>query len=342
VVRAGRSIPWLLLLLGLGGGAGASSADEWLFVPEGNRLHRVELSSLDDGPLRQQVLIPSAKDDPAGGRDINGMLCPLPDGSGRFIASEDTGQPEKPGGWGLFSPEGEQLGKLVVPTHSVQPEPHGCAFGPRGRLFASEVGDPGLLSANGLLVLAFPPFDRFDPSPGRACILADDLGTAGGMAVDRRGRVYVAASGRGAIFRFSPPFPERAEECGAVVPERETFARALSTFSGLAISPRGTLYAASVFTGEIDEYDLDGTRLRSVLDSPNWMPPHPHGTPQGLAVAADGTLYYADLDLAWDGWSIGPGPDGKVWRIRFDEAGDPLPPEKILDGLAFPDGLGIW
>ncbi len=173
------------------------------------------------------------------------------------------------------------------------------------------------------------------------------------MAVDGQGRVYLASASRGAIRRFSPPFPtgpDAAGGCGATDAlgspladevHEETLVRALATFSGLAMSPRGTLYAASVLTGTIDEYDLDGHQLRRVMASPHWLPPHPFGTPQGLAIDSRGSLYYADLDLVRSGWGIAPGPNGKVWRIRFDAAGEPLTPEVILEGLAFPDGLGV-
>ncbi len=333
-------------------------------MAEGNRLHRLDLNSVDAPPLRREVLIPSSKDGPASGRDINGMICPLQDGSGRFVAGEDTGQPATRPGWALLAPDGRQRGKLAPSAFAAQSEPYGCGFDAAGRLFTSEVGDPGFLRANGQLLLWFPPYTGFPGPPGaypatgavseNFCKLATDIGTAGGVAVDGQGRVYVASAGRGAIRRFSPPFPtgpDAAGGCGgrdalgsplADAVREETLVRALATFSGLAISPRGTLYAASVLTGRIEEYDLDGRHLRSVMTSPRWLPPHPFGTPQGLAVDSRGTLYYADLDLVRTGWlGIEPGPNGKVWRIRFDAAGEPGTPEVVLDRLAFPDGLGV-
>ena len=103
----------------------------------------------------------------------------------------------------------------------------------------------------------------------------------------------------------------------------------------------GNLYAASVATGRIVEYDLDGRRVRTMLEPAELFPPFATGTPQGLAVASDGTLYYADLDLVWRWNGVDPGPNGKVWRIRFDEGGEPMAPEIVLENLAFPDGLGV-
>jgi hypothetical protein len=78
-----------------------------------------------------------------------------------------------------------------------------------------------------------------------------------------------------------------------------------------------------------------------LLEPESWLPPHATGTPQGLAVDAQGTLYYADLDLGWKGFSPGPGPNGKVWRIRFERDGTPRAPEIVLEGLAFPDGVAV-
>lgn len=343
--------------------AATAARAELLYVSEGNRLHRLDIESIDRPPLRRAVLIPSAADDPGEGLDINGMICPVPGGGGRFIAGEDTGQPAIPGGWALLSAEGRRLGKLTASAFSDLTEPYGCAFDAAGRLFTTEIGDPGFLPGNGQLILWFPPFDVFPGAPGTfpspalgdsSCKLATDIGTAGGVAVDAAGRVYVASANRGTIHRFLPPFPtgpDAARGCGArdelgspraAAVSREVFARALATFSGLALSGRGTLYAASVLTGEIFEYDLSGRRLRAVLASERWLPPHRYGTPQGLAVDSAGTLYYADLDLVREGGlEIGPGPDGRVWRIRFDARGEPFPPERLLDGLAFPDGLGV-
>jgi len=337
-------------------------AGEWLYAPEGNRLRRIDLASVDAGPVRQEIAIERAALDAARGRDINGMVCPLPDGSGRFVAGEDTGQPHPPAGWGVFAPDGSQVGRLVTSSAARKPDPYGCAFDPQGRLFTTEIGDAGFApGSDGQLILWFPPYDRF-PDPGdvdalspNACKIATDIGTATGVAVDREGRVYVASSSGFRIHRFLPPFPGSVEECsardGTGAPmaadvRRETFAWArpfdgLVTYSGLAVAPNGHLYAASVATGRIGEFDADGRFVRLVLDAQRWLPPLPTGTPQGLAVGPDGTLYYADLGLVWSGGSLRPGPEGKVWRIRFDAAGRPQPPELVLGGLEYPDGLGV-
>ena len=113
------------------------------------------------------------------------------------------------------------------------------------------------------------------------------------------------------------------------------------TFSGVAIAPNGNIYASSVFTGRIAEFDLDGNLVRQILAPTAGVPPIPTGHPQDLTVGADGTIYYADLDLKGTLPNVGPGPNGKVWRIRFDANGQPRAPEIVRQGLAFPDGVAV-
>ena len=345
---------------------------ELLYVSEGNNLRRIDLATVDEAEPRSEIFIQHASRDEGGSasrtdhprrRDVNGMICALPDGSGGFVAGEDTGQPSPPPGWGVFSADGVQRGKLTATYFVEQGEPYGCAFDAAGVLFTGELGNVGFGTPRGQLIRWFPPYDRFPGPPGaypaadaasdHFCKIAIDIGNAGGVVVDHAGRVYVASAGRGAILRFSPPFPtgpDAAGGCGERDPsgaplasavQREVFYRGARTFSGLAMSPGGNLYAASVFTGEILEIALDGSLVRKVLDPDGLVPPFETGNPMGLAVDGRGDLYYADLDLTWDFPSIAPGPDGKVRRIRFGGGGEPLPPQTILRGLAFPDGLGV-
>ncbi|MCP3986168.1 MAG: hypothetical protein GY723_17445 [bacterium] len=337
-----------------------TTSAEQLLITEGNRLLRLDLENLTRKP---DVVVENASLGGATGRDMNGMICLLPGASGRFLAGEDTGQPDTRPGWGVFDALGRQVAKLAGTYQVSQAEPHGCAFDREGRLFTSSVGNQGFGSGKGQLFLWFPPYEGHPgppeayPATGAAsdgfCKLATDIAAAGGIAIDEAGRIYVASAGSGVIERFAPPFPtspEQAGGCGSRGPtgspfatriQRETFASGWYTFSGLAFAPNGHLFASSVFTGEIVEYDASGELLRTVLDPDDWFPPFSTGTPMGLALGADGTLYYADLDLTWDFPSIGPGPDGKVWRLRFDDAGEPLPPEILLRGLAFPDGVAV-
>ena len=360
----GVLFPALAILASSGPAAGGG---EWLYASEGNRLRRFAIDSIEGRPLVEDVLVERASLDPEAGRDINGMLCRVPNGDGRFVAGEDTGQPSPPPGWGVFAADGTQIGKLTATYRVEGAEPFGCAFDRDGRLFTTEVGNQGFGAAKGQLILWFPPYDHFPGPPGaypdtdaaspNFCKLATDIGTAGGIAIDANGRVYVASASRLAVFRFSPPFPtspDGAGGCGSKDPlgspradrvQRETFVRSqplqgLFTYSGLAFAPNGNLYVASVLTGRIGEFDREGDLVRLVLEPPEWLPPFSTGAPQGLAVDARGTLYYADLDLVWNGLDVGPGSNGKVWRIAFDGDGKPQPPEIVREHLAFPDGLG--
>jgi len=346
---------------------------ELLYLTEGNNLRRIDIGSLDGPTPRQDLLIehaspgdrPGAKSDFADPmrRDVNGMVCARPDVPGGFVAGEDTGQNATLPGWGVFDADGRQVGKLTATYFVEQGEPVGCAFAENGTLFTSELGNVGFGRPVGQLILWFPPFERFPGPPGaypetgasseHFCKLATDIGNAGSLAIDAAGRVYVASAGRAAIYRFSPPFPTgpdatggcgRRDASGAPLADRvqrEVFYRGWQTFTGLAFAPNGNLYASSVFTGEILEIAPDGKFVRMLLAPDGLVPPYPTGNPMGLAVDRAGHLYYADIDLVWDGLSIGPGPDGKVRRIRFAEDGTAQPPETLIDGLRFPDGLGI-
>jgi outer membrane protein assembly factor BamB len=339
---------------------------ELLYVSEGNRLRRLDVDTIGTGALVEDVLVESAGRDPETGRDINGEICSRPDGAGGFVAGEDTGQPSPPAGWGVFDADGTQVGKLTATYQTAGPEPFGCAFAPDGTLFTTDVGSQGFGTANGQLVQWFPPYDAFPGPPGAYpgtddvstsfCKLATDLGTAGAVAVDDRNRVYVAESSGLRVVRFSPPFPtgpDAAGGCGgtdstgapvADAVQREVLITAsdgMLTFSGLAFAPNGNLYAASVLTGGIAEYDLDGNLVRFLVEPSGTTLPTPTGNPQGIAVSADGTVYYADLDLVGTLPDVRPGPNGKVRRIRFDEAGDPRPPQIVRQALAFPDGVAV-
>jgi cysteine-rich repeat protein len=367
----------LLLLSGLFTGSGISGralaagpndSGLLLYSTEGNRLRRYDVDTIG-GSLVEDILVQNHNDDPVNGRDSNGTICALPDGSGRYVLGEDTGQTAIPPGWGIFSADGVQEGKLS-PTFQVtsdNPEPHGCAFDKQARLFTTDVGSEAVGSSTGQLILWFPPYNVFPGAPGtypngassvgNYCKIAVDIGAAGQVAIDKQGRIYVASSGSLSVLRFSPPFPtgpNAAGGCGAVdsagAPmassvHREVFLPpdGLSTYSAIAIAPNGNLYIGTNLTGTINEFRPDGSLVRKILDpGPFVSLPIATGNPQGMAVGPDGTIYYADLDLQGTLPNVGPGPNGKVWRITFDGANNPNPPQIVRQHLAYPDGVALF
>jgi hypothetical protein len=333
-----------------------------LFAPETNRLNAY-------APLRgaKQTVIRSHADDPAGGRDINGQVCFAPDGSGLFIAGEDTNQPNPPPGWGVFrlrgvrvgSLEAEQVGRLVPSYQPAadNPENYGCGFLSDGRLLTTDIGNEAAGEPTGQLILWFPPLTA--PNP-RYCKLDVSIGTAQGIYVDDQDRVFVASARENpGIYLYEGPFPSsddaahgcgRTDRTGAPLADevrKRLFIPADSyvrTPNGVVRSRWGTFFVSSVLNGVVAEYGADGRFLRRIVEPVRGEPlPFPStGTPLGLAVDSFGTLYYADLGLRQSGLNFGPGAGlGTVRRVRF--VGDqPLPPETLDRGLSFPDGVGIW
>jgi len=344
--------------------AGPYDSNLLIYSTEGNRLRRYDVDTIG-GDLVEDILIERAALAPVKGRDTNGIICAIPDGSGRFVLGEDTGQPGIPAGWGVFSADGAQEGKLTATYQTAGAEPFGCVFDAQAQLFTTDVGSQAIGSSTGQLILWFPPYDVFPGAPAaypnaaisdNFCKIATDIGTAGQPVIDAEGRIYVTSSGGLSVLRFSPPFPTGADAaggCGAVGPQgspladsvaREVFLapEGLSTYSGIALAPNGNLYVATNLTGTIAEFDTDGNRVRTILDpGPFAGLPVATGNPQSLAVAPNGTIYYADLDLQGTLPAVGPGPNGKVRRITFDAADNPQPPEIVREGLAFPDGVAV-
>ncbi len=327
------------------------------------------------------VALGSAADDAVNGLDLNAQICADPEHPGYFIAGEDTDQdsglPADAPGWGYLNIFGTSLDDLdvimagnLVPTYgntADNPENYGCGFLSDGRLVTTDVGDQQPLSAaNGQLIVWFPNgAGTFTGTDFDYCKVDVGLPTAGGIHVDDQDRVYVAANrpgvpsnlSLGGIYRYSG-LPESPAECDrtdatgaplvdAGVVQKTRFITGTPvgalTPSAIVASPDGGFYVSSVLTGVIAEYDSAGHFVRRVLEPPlvHPLPPYPGGTPYGMAVTEDGSLWYADLGVELTLPSIGPvDGHGTVRRIRFVD-GEPQAPETVADGLDFPDGLGL-
>ena len=346
----------------------------FVFNGEGNNLEVYRAKR----PFRHQRLITNADDDPDG-LDINAQICFFPQDEGkkvrRFIAGEDTNQPDPPQGWGIFELRGRRIDKFRVtqiakltPTYqgsSDNAENYGCGFLADGRILTSDIGNQVSGAGDGQLIVWFPPFDTGVGGDGqvRYCKIDTELATAGQIAVDEDDRVYLTSARppTAGVWRYSGPFPTsdtaaggcgRTDATGAPLADdtqRELFIPAtapLATPNAIVARPGGGFYVSSVINGVIAQYDEAGTYVRTVLSPPadETLGPEPFstGSPLGLGVTSRGTLFYADIGIVFDDGRIGPGDrTGRVLRIGFDRDGEPVGPVTVAEGLAFPDGIGI-
>jgi DNA-binding beta-propeller fold protein YncE len=192
------------------------------------------------------------------------------------------------------------------------------------------------------------------------CEIDGAIPTAGGIAVDRNGDVYVSSNrpdgsgGPSGVWRYSGRFPSSPAECNAaflaanlhkelVVPitpvlPADPFA---PTPSAVVVSPEDTLYVSSVFSGTVSEFTKKGRWVRDIWPlSPVSLRRGPTGeTPYGLAVTADGALWIADLGIILDAPVDG---QGSVISVRFGEKRNPQMLGSKRRGLTFPDGLGVY
>jgi len=345
--------------------ASAKRAPAIVFNGEGNNLNAISTVA----PFAKQTVIRNHDDDP-NGLDINAQICFFPDKPRRFIAGEDTNQPNPPQGWGIFDLTGDTVGTFkaaevgkLTPTYqpsASNAENYGCGFLRDGRVLTTDVGNQAAGTGDGQLIVWFPPFDSRQV---RYCKLDVSIATAGQIYVDAQDRIYVASARPGnastGVVRYTGPFPtsdDAAGGCGkkdatgapmADSVSRQTFVTAappILTPNAMVPTGHGGFYVSSVFNGVIAEVDNDGKFARSVLTPPAGetlgTKTYSTGTPLGLGVDAEGTLYYADIGIVLSP-EVGPGPNGSVRRIRFVD-GAPQTPEVLADGLAYPDGIGIY
>jgi hypothetical protein len=378
-----------------------ASKHQFVLSGEGNRLWAYDARTGHSRLVvqaRNPIGTSRATRPPSSGhrRDINGQICTSRDGH-HIITGEDTvlpyrgktGDSHDPriAGWGYYRITGHslktlhvnELGKLAPaagkgPGYTGDPDNYGCGFLGTRRLFTTAIGDtlPGE-PAGGQLFLWFAPFTagyhvahdkdaRFYVGRVDHCSIDDGLATAGGIAVDDNGDVYVATNRPddnnqpGAVWRYRGRWPTSAAHCtkrylkrhitktriipqASAGPDPDPHA---ATPSAVVISPQDTLYVSSVFSGTIAEYTKGGIWVRDIYpESPVATPTGPTGqTPYGLAFTADGSLWIADLGIVGDDSA----PDeGSVIRVRFDSTGTRDPTNATMrDGLQFPDGLGVY
>jgi hypothetical protein len=293
---------------------------------------------------------------------------------------QSTGNPDLIQGWGIFRMKGTKVGKLKVkqigklqPTYQGSgdnAENYGCGILSDGRVVTGDIGNQASGPEDGQLIMWFPPFTKGfkvleDGTTGNVpyCKLDIAIGTSNGIAIDDEDRILIgsARGSRVGVIRFTGPFPtgptveegcDGTDSTGAPMAtnvQSEIFItndNRLGTPASIVPSPDHGWFVSSVATGVINEYDADGNYIRTVLQPPEGeqLGPEPisTGTPLGIGIAPDGTLYYADIGIVAEGTNIGPGDGtGRVMRLRFVD-GEPQEPEVMAEGLAFPDGIGIY
>jgi hypothetical protein len=341
-----------------------------VFNGQGNDL----AAYLAEPPFTKQIVIHHRSDERPEGLDINGEICFDPQRPGRFVAGEDTLQ-ESTGepGWGIFELEGTELGALsarqvgkLVPTYqhaSDNAENYGCGFLDDGRIVTTDIGNQAGGQGNGQLIVWFPPFESRNV---KYCKVDVRLSTGQGVLVDGAA-VYVAQARPpdAGVYRYAASsFPtsdtpsggcDGKDATGAPLATKVTRTRfitpgegnSLVTPNDIAKGPNGHLYVSSVFNGVIAEFTAGGAYVRDVLRPPAGeelgAQPYSTGTPLGVGVGPDGSVFYADIGIVVSDDGVGPGRGtGHVRRIAFDATGAPQPPDDMDDGLAFPDGIGIF
>jgi hypothetical protein len=312
------------------------------------------------------------------GRHVNGKLCFFPKGfgpKGGFVIADDTyreacldrSQPQArcsvtkrrsphyvgkdPDGWGVFKKNGKWAKRVIHVdvegefSDDNQPQgtidPQGCAFDESGNLFVTDVGHGDASSPDGAFIVFFPgKKERYDTY----CFLDKALGAPGMPIRDDAGNFLIPEPAALKVTKFSPPFPSSPADCDnperlvTTPPTKTVFldvgTSGLVTPAGIARVPDSDhVYLGSVLIPPvINEYDANGDFVRNIVpqDAPK--------NPLGIDVGADGTIYYAELNLDPD--TMSP-RCGSVARVRFDETATPLAPEQLGRYLRFPDGVTV-
>jgi hypothetical protein len=311
------------------------------------------------------------------GIEPHGQICFAPDGSRRFVVAET--RPAAPGapaaaGFGIYQLTGDHVGAFRVrrlagvlspSAPGSAPSTYGCAFLRDGRLLTTDVGS-STGAGTGQLILWFPPLTT--TSVGH-CVVGSGIASPGGLAADSRGGVALTSSrapGAG-LWDYQGQFPTSAQACGTLDQVRPDApagtprvvtgvaavqlvvagAHGLSAPSAVASSADGTqLLVSSPPDGVIDAFRLDGTYSSTVLSPPDGTrlgpTPLPTGSPEGLVVNADGTVFYADTGLVVGpaGAPVAAPLGGSLRRIAVQD-GQVQAPQVVSGHLPGPDGIGL-
>ena len=236
----------------------------------------------------------------------------------------------------------------------------GCAFDPTGNLFATDIGtaqgqapppDDGRLiewfaagNYSTYCILDGPIADG-DSGTNHHVDGTGGLRQPGTIALDAQGNVLVPVVGdgpvlQGEVLKFSG-LPASAASCPGsnanmpLTPVAKTlFANTTAnnqpTPQGIARDPVcGCWAVSSVLVGNAVSWYTDAGAPDAARPSVPGNPPPPAGntqsgyTPQGMAFAPDGTLYFADLHITCtSGGGCGPANnEGQVMKVTFSQPG---------------------
>ncbi len=323
------------------------------------------------------VTAPTDPNDPASPSvdlDVHDQACFIGGTNGRFA------MPIAPGPgvgtvptWGIFQLAGAEVGSFAVslvttldspsyqsPTPESSARPYGCASLSDGRIVTTDLGTDG--APNGQLTVWFGPFDR--ATAPKACKIDTELAEPRGVWVDEQDRVIVASSGAPTtgVWRYSriPTSADAAGGCGAVdavgapladTVRKDSFIAAgdhgLTAPSGITGSVDHGILVSSALSGTINEYDANGEFKATIVspepgESLDEASTYFTGTPLGMAIDVDGTLFYADPGWVVDrtGAPLSPEISGLIQSLDLATPGSG--PDLFIDSLTDPTSLTIF
>jgi hypothetical protein len=240
----------------------------------------------------------------------------------------------------------------------------GCAFDPKGDLFAADIGQAqGSLSSpdQGRIIEWFPPdYTSFcvivGPTQGgngpHHVNGTGGLRNPGTLAVDPQGNLYVPESGNARVLKFDhASLPSGPQDCGPdglLTPSAPytAFITAVAGIpAGIARDPTCStettncwavtnILSGSLGGNAVSWFDDAGhlTRVKG---------PIPKGpfSPFGIAVSSTGDVFFIDVGLACNANGCGSiDGGGGLFKVSFTN-GQPSTPEKIASGFNFPVGV---